>query len=215
MTKKEAKNLASKRCIARKKAKTLISEGKSIPQNILERLTLGLTKAKSDKYKKENPELFKGSKPTKASKPTKKETLLFGGFSLKNIKTFEGVEGYGFSASLYYNGKKVGLALDDAWGGGAMLRVHGNKEAQDAIDAYVKAQPKKVYDFGSFDYDEENFANDMVEHFELVQKAKRKRKTHTFAKIGDYVYSFNIPYSIKGCGLILKKHPKAEIIHVA
>lgn len=38
-------------------------------------------------------------------------------YSVKNVKTFMGNKGYGFNASLYEDGKRVALVIDDAWGG--------------------------------------------------------------------------------------------------
>lgn len=40
------------------------------------------------------------------------------GYTLKSIKNFMGREGYGFSASLYYNNKKIGEVTDTADGSG-------------------------------------------------------------------------------------------------
>lgn len=37
--------------------------------------------------------------------------------AVKNVKSFEGNEGIGFSATLYIDGKRAGYVKDDAWGG--------------------------------------------------------------------------------------------------
>ena len=42
----------------------------------------------------------------------------FGDYSVKNIKSFQGREGYGYNCNLYRNGKKVAFCYDDASGGG-------------------------------------------------------------------------------------------------
>ena len=38
-------------------------------------------------------------------------------YTLKNVKTFMGMEGHGFNASLYKDGKKVAVVIDSAYGG--------------------------------------------------------------------------------------------------
>ena len=40
------------------------------------------------------------------------------GYTLKTVKNFMGREGYGFSANLYYNGKRIGEVTDTANGSG-------------------------------------------------------------------------------------------------
>ena len=39
------------------------------------------------------------------------------GITLKNLKTFDGKEGEGFSASIYLDNKKIGTVVDSAYGG--------------------------------------------------------------------------------------------------
>jgi hypothetical protein len=61
-------------------------------------------------------------------------------YSLKGIKTFRGMEGMGFNATVYRDGKKVGFAIDDANGGPLMLQEF-SKADSDALDAYGKSLP--------------------------------------------------------------------------
>lgn len=45
------------------------------------------------------------------------------GYSLKAIKTFLGQEGYGFSANIYLNKKKIGFVYDNADGGQLSINI--------------------------------------------------------------------------------------------
>lgn len=64
-------------------------------------------------------------------------------FSLKAVKTFEGNEGIGFSATLYEGNKKVATVLDDAWGGSLQFRFI-DPEAEKRLDDVAKSMPRVV-----------------------------------------------------------------------
>ena len=66
------------------------------------------------------------------------------GFQMKNVKNILGREGYGCSATMYLNGKKIGTYVD--YGDGAMEEVdYVSKEAEiemtKVIIAYAKEHP--------------------------------------------------------------------------
>lgn len=69
------------------------------------------------------------------------------GIRLRNLKTFTGMEGTGFSASLYLDRKKVGTVSDIA-NGGSMEYVWTKYEDRDAFDRRVDQYWKKyrLYD---------------------------------------------------------------------
>ena len=56
-------------------------------------------------------------------------------YTVKNVKTFTGMEGLGWECSLYKDGKRLGTVLDDAHGG--MLIFHIDK-AEEKILPKVK-----------------------------------------------------------------------------
>lgn len=60
-------------------------------------------------------------------------------FAIKNVKTFEGMEGYGYECSLHMNGKKVGTVFDEGCGGTPHFRIDELAMASfrdAAVDAY-------------------------------------------------------------------------------
>jgi hypothetical protein len=59
--------------------------------------------------------------------------------TLKNIKTFNGNEGPGFSATLHIDGRKAGDVVDDANGG--EYRYHVSRDDHAALLAYAASLP--------------------------------------------------------------------------
>jgi len=97
----------------------------------------------------------------------------FGDYSVKNVKSFRGHDGYGFNANLYRGNKKVAFLLDEAHGGEVDIdwlapipkneNEYASKEAKDKawakyrrirdeesglLDAHVKTLPKVKSSFG-------------------------------------------------------------------
>jgi hypothetical protein len=62
--------------------------------------------------------------------------------SLKKVKIFDGNEGMGFSAELYWGRDCVASVLDDAWGGEIMIQ--GTRQDLKPLEDWAKAQPKVV-----------------------------------------------------------------------
>ena len=60
------------------------------------------------------------------------------GIQLKSIKNTTGMEGYGFSASLYLDGKKIGTVADYA-DGGDFIYDFTSKEAEKAFEDRIKS----------------------------------------------------------------------------
>lgn len=58
------------------------------------------------------------------------------GYAVKNVKTFQGMEGEGFTASLYLDGKRIGLVRDSAYGG--MYEYELTRDDYNALDAHAR-----------------------------------------------------------------------------
>jgi|SRR5699024_4637334 len=65
------------------------------------------------------------------------------GFELKAVKHFEGMEGIGFNANLYFNGKRVGRASDYATGAHIEYYVEDKR-----IESKLEEVAKEYDDFG-------------------------------------------------------------------
>jgi hypothetical protein len=148
----------------------------------------------------------------------------FGDYSVKNVKSFVGMEGYGFNCTLYRNGKKVGICIDDASGGGMHpirwdQKVNA-KEEQRLLNKHVASLPKVKSDLGdktmTLTIDEGWFVEELVSQYEKereIRKVKRQCETKTLFRTADMkegVYSyFRVPYSEKLKAHIINKYGEA------
>tara|TARA_R110000824_G_scaffold201667_1_gene385731 strand:- start:6134 stop:6691 length:558 start_codon:yes stop_codon:yes gene_type:complete len=153
----------------------------------------------------------------------------FGKYTVKNVKSFMGREGYGFNCSLYRDGKKVGSCIDDA-GGGGMYPIDWDmkidrKHEQTLFDAHIKSLPAVASSFGKKDMtltiDEGWFVTELVNKWEQgkeVRKVKRKCAQKTLYRTldqndGSYFVS-NILFSPEvGRKLRAKYGDKIEIFN--
>lgn len=99
-------------------------------------------------------------------------------FTVKNIKTFRGMEGTGYNATLYLDGKKFAEVLDDAHGGEVNIDCF-NKDDYAILSNYVLTLPKWKSGFSKEMYDMtvglfvENMINKILDAKKL-EKAKKK-----------------------------------------
>lgn len=112
--------------------------------------------------------------------------------TLRNLKTFNGLEGQGFSAFMYVGGLLTAGVIDDANGGCYTLHI-GHKagkpvEGADArlkqVEAFIKTLPETPWpeDFGASDstgyaVDLDDYLSQIVDHMETKKKLARVRKT--------------------------------------
>lgn len=95
------------------------------------------------------------------------------GIQLKAIKNFQGRQGYGLSANLYFKGKKVGFVIDEANGGAIDVMVESpyREEVYELINERIKEQNGVLgYD------DDEAFINELIELTESEKILKREIK---------------------------------------
>jgi hypothetical protein len=148
----------------------------------------------------------------------------FGDYSVKNVKSFMGMEGYGFNCSLYRNGKKVGFCIDDA-SGGDMHPIQWDrnidwKEEQRLLNAHVKSLPKVKSSFGNgkemeLTIDEGWFVTELVNKWELDRDIRKMKKQcsaktlfrHSNCKRGSYMI-LGSPYSDEVKARLIREHGK-------
>lgn len=111
----------------------------------------------------------------------------FGEYSVKNVKSFIGMEGLGFNANLYRGKKKIAFCMDDANGG--MVHIdwdtggNGGAEGQ-LLRGHVANLPKVIssHDKIELTIDEGWFVIDLVSKWEddkEERKLQRACKTKT------------------------------------
>lgn len=100
-------------------------------------------------------------------------------YTVKNIKTFRGMEGSGFSASIYRDGKNVGEVTDDA-SGGPMQFFWNTRDEEKAAKDFEKNLPEKRYgDFEKLD----QYFSELVDDFETQKKFQRISKKKTLFRL--------------------------------
>lgn len=112
-------------------------------------------------------------------------------YAVKNLKTFNGHDGFGFEVSLYRDGKRLGTVTDDGWGGGYNYGMP--REDVEALRAYAKTLPPHVFGDGqSIGYDEDMVVWDLAEPLFKAQDEKkalaslvRKSKANTVFVLDD------------------------------
>jgi len=127
------------------------------------------------------------------------ETAVKNPYSVKGVKSFMGMEGYGYECSLYKDGKRIGTVTDVADGGG-MLQCNLKDGEEEALEAYCKTLPSETseeYDL-TIDIDPCIFMSRLVDAFENDKRYKRLCKNKTVYTLKDNpesLWSINIPFN--------------------
>jgi len=120
-------------------------------------------------------------------------------YSVKNLKTFRGMEGTGVNSSLYENNKKV-CDVDDDGNGGCL--DFSDYSVEEKLEKELKKVGKVKYDETdtmTFTYDAEMFLNELIDRAleDKQYKTKCKMKTlvvTTDCKRGQHL-EFKIPFN--------------------
>jgi len=133
-------------------------------------------------------------------------------YSVKGVKSFQGMEGLGFECSLYKDGKRIGTVTDVCDGGG-YLQCNLKEGEEEALEAYCKTLPSETseeYDI-TIDIDPCIFMSRLVDEFETNKTYKRWCKAKTVFRIdGDDEGSFrtiNHVFDDKVKALLEQKYP--------
>ena len=98
-------------------------------------------------------------------------------YTVKNVKGFQGLEGYGYECSLYKDGKKIGTITDTANGG--MADYYLDKGEKEILDKHCETLPKIVdkYIPDGMEVDADMFVGGLVDKYEADKQIKRWCKT--------------------------------------
>jgi hypothetical protein len=109
--------------------------------------------------------------------------------TIKNLKSFRGMEGYGFNADIYVNGVKSMFAMDGGNGGQIDYEVVKGQESNvQLVKDYVKSISKKGEDS---DMELDIYIATKVDEFESLKlKAKNENK---MAKLMAQAIVFGVP----------------------
>jgi len=120
-------------------------------------------------------------------------------YSIKNIKTFTGMEGTGFNATLYREKKRIAFLIDDASGGDVQIQwvdtVKNNSEAV-ALEQFIAGLPMRMFNETPLNIDPQWFVSDLVNDSINTKWLKKHCKTKTIYRLkGDSAGEFR---TIKG-----------------
>lgn len=121
-------------------------------------------------------------------------------YSVTGVKTFRGMEGLGYNATVRLYGKKIGLAIDDACGGPLMLEV-GKDDLRD-METYAKSLPPYEADRASGCPAMALTADLLVEELvSVAEQAKlREKNRKDFEKTCKTTFLFRVPGQARGNG---------------
>jgi len=98
-------------------------------------------------------------------------------YTVKNVKSFMGREGYGYSCSLYKDGKNIGTVTDTADGGPADLYLN-SRELEDELRDYVNSLPLGIFDGMEFAVSVESFVGELVDEFQNAKQLAKLTKNN-------------------------------------
>src|SRR6185295_17062882 len=118
--------------------------------------------------------------------------------SVKNVKTFRGQEGIGFTADLYLDGKKIAFVRDNAQGGGydyeparnhvgTTEEIRAWRELEGRLHAYAASLPKIPDEYipEGLQPNLDMVMDNLVTAFQVEKEYKRKCKTRTLYRTPD------------------------------
>lgn len=113
-------------------------------------------------------------------------------FEIKGLKTFQGMEGKGFSGSLYYHGKRIATVVNEGSGGPTMLQFL-SETARETVDGFLETEEAseiadKIHDrlekiIGKplktkTDLTREELADELVDEHLYMKEVKKLIKRH-------------------------------------
>lgn len=134
-------------------------------------------------------------------------------YTVKGIKKFRGMEGYGFNADLYRDGKKVALVMDEATGGGLRFEWKQNDRIEEALlIAHCATLPNVTYFNTSMKMSPDLFVDELVNDVEVERAFARVIKKTTFV-INNTIRYMTRPRETRDDAIVMAKHPGAVILN--
>lgn len=133
---------------------------------------------------------------------------------VKSVKSFIGMEGYGFNANLYYKGKKVALVVDEA--SGAPLIFWWEKSigatATTLMDLASKL-PSRLFEGLTIPYDLDMVVSELVDAYENKKRFNRLKKNNVLFQVDGKTYQVKHGGNpAEATSRVLAKHPEAVIL---
>jgi len=115
------------------------------------------------------------------------QSVPHGEFSIKNLKSCQGMDGICYSCTIYRNGRKIAQYHDDGNGGMGMIRFEErNGEDEQAIKDHVESLPpfpSMIPNYPPLPHNIDTFISALADDFESTRKFKRICKTKTLVRM--------------------------------
>ena len=98
-------------------------------------------------------------------------------YTVKNGKSFMGREGYGYSCSLYKDGKNIGTVTDTADGGEADLYLN-SRELDDELRDYVNTLPSFKFEDMDIPQSVETFLDSLIDEYQNAKQLAKLTKNN-------------------------------------
>lgn len=138
-------------------------------------------------------------------------------YTLKGVKTFQGMDGIGLNATLCRDGKPVAFLLDEGCGGTLFFdwkdRTQGRSAEEALFEAFIEVEHAKIPadkkdEFGKTVrevFDGEYWVNGLVDDMENAKRLRRLCRTKTCFQVGDKIGSDEF-LTVKGVGSEIRAH---------
>lgn len=108
------------------------------------------------------------------------------GYSVRNVKTFRGMEGEGFNATLYREGRRIAFVIDDASGGDIQIqwtnRCTRDVEEKPLLD-FLKTLPKEKWEDQEYDVTPDVFIATLVDQSQIEKRLKQLFEKKTLFRL--------------------------------
>lgn len=141
-------------------------------------------------------------------------------YTLSNVKTFNGRQGQGFSATLSLDGRKVADVIDEANGGCSRFywlakdRTQANADER-TLTEYVATLPPTMFDGEPLTMDIDLFVSNLVEDINVARQFARWSKNSIVFSVGRDIRRTKAGYTAtpERIAALMAKYPSAKVLN--
>lgn len=108
------------------------------------------------------------------------------GYSVRNIRNFRGMEGEGFNATLYRDGRRIAFVIDDASGGEIRIQwtdPHTRDKEEVRLLEFLKTLPKERSEDVEYTVSADMFIATLVDEASNENRLRRLFRTRTLFRL--------------------------------
>lgn len=137
------------------------------------------------------------------------------GYTVRNVRNFRGMEGEGFNATLYRDGRRIAFLVDDASGGEIRIQwadPHTRDKEEICLLEFLKTLPKERSESVEYSVSPDMFIATLVDEASNESRLRRLFRTQTLFRLkndktdGDKWRVLNTPFFPSAKGQLLKMY---------